>query len=105
MAIFAFALAIQPLIGPMVGREWASAELFGLAPDPTALGTLGILVAADRTRWWLLVIPVLWCAITGLTLWTMDAPDAFVTPLAALAALGLAVWKTVSPPKGAATAR
>jgi hypothetical protein len=100
MAIFAFALLVQPLIGPLVGRDWVSAELFGLAPDPTAVGTLGLLVAAERMRWWLLVIPALWCAVTGLTLWTMDAPDAFVTPLAALAALGLAVWKTVSPPKG-----
>jgi hypothetical protein len=100
MAIFAFALLIQPLIGPLVGREWASAELFGLAPDPTAVGTLGILVAAERMRWWLLVIPLLWCAITGLTLWTMDAPDALVTPLAGLIALGLTVWRGVSPPGG-----
>lgn len=104
MAVFVFALVIQPLIGPLVGREWASAELFGLAPDPTAVGTLGILIAADRMRWWLLVIPILWCAVTGLTLSTMDAPDAFVTPLAALAAIGLAVWKTVSPPGGSVRA-
>jgi hypothetical protein len=100
MAIFAFALGIQPLMGPLAGREWASAEIFGLAPDPTAVGTLGILVAAERVRWWLLVIPLLWCSVTGLTLWTMGAPDAFVTPLAALTALGLAAWKTVSPPRG-----
>lgn len=100
VAIFAFALAIQPLFGPIAGREWASAEVFGLAPDPTAVGTLGLLVAAERVRWLLLAIPLLWCAITGLTLWTMDAPDAFVTPLAGLIALGLALWRSLSARKG-----
>ncbi len=107
MAIFVFALAIQPLIGPLAEREWASIELFGLAPDPTAVGTLGLLVAAERMRRWLFVIPVLWCAVTGLTLWTMEAPDAVVTPLAGAIALGLAVWKASAPgnrqnPAGAA---
>jgi hypothetical protein len=97
LGIYAFALLVQPLIGPLLGRDWASAELFGLAPDPTAVGTLGLLVAAERTRWWLLAIPTLWCAVTGLTLWTMDAPDAFVSPLAGAIALGLAAWKSVSP--------
>jgi hypothetical protein len=100
MAIYAFALLVQPLIGPLLGRGWESAEIFGLAPDPTAVGTLGLLVAAERVRWWLLTIPALWCAVTGLTLWTMGAPDAFVSPLAGAITLGLAVWKTVSPPRG-----
>jgi len=104
MALFAFALMIQPLIGPLVGREWASAELFGLAPDPTAVGTLGLLVAAASMRWWLFVIPVAWCAVTGLTLWTMDAPDAFVTPLAGAMAIGLAIWRGVSRESADATA-
>ena len=90
MAIFAFALALQPLIGPLAGRDWASAEIFGLAPDPTAVGTLGLLLAAERMRWSLIVIPVLWCVVTGLTLWTMGASDAFVTPVAGLIVLGLA---------------
>lgn len=103
MALFAFALAIQPLIGPLAGREWASAELFGLAPDPTAVGTLGLLVSAERIRWWLLVVPLLWCAITGLTLWTMDAPDAFVTPLAGAIAIALAVWRGVARDREDAT--
>jgi hypothetical protein len=97
MALFVFALVVQPLIGPLLGRDWASVELFGLAPDPTAVGTLGLLLAAGRMRWWLFAIPAAWCAVTGLTLWTMEAPDAFVTPLAGAIALGLAIWGKAFP--------
>jgi len=59
MALLIFALLLQPLIGPLIGREWSGVELFGLAPDPTVCGTLGVLLAADRIRWELVIIPVL----------------------------------------------
>lgn len=87
IAMFVFALALQPLIGPLLGRPWAGVEVFGIAPDPTVLATLGVLLAADRFRWELVVIPLMWCAVTGATLWTMAAPEAFVLPLAGLTAL------------------
>ena len=79
------ALVIQPLIGPLFGRSWSQAEIFGIAPDPTAIGTLGLLlvIRARMTGIWL-VIPVIWCCITGATLWTMQAPDALIAPVAAL---------------------
>jgi hypothetical protein len=86
--VFLFSLFIQPLLGLFVGRDLHESELFGFAPDPTALGTLGLLGAARRPAWLLMLIPLAWCAITGLTLWTMGAPLWFVTP--ALAALVLA---------------
>ena len=93
VAIFLFALAIQPLIGPLLGRSWRQVELFGLVPDPTVIATLGILMAAARTRWELMVIPLIWCAISGATLWTMEAPDTWVMPAAAVVALFLAEYK------------
>ena len=73
LALIVYALAIHPLIAPLTGRPWTQAEIFGLAPDPTAIATLGVLLAADRPRWHLLVLPLLWCAISGLTLWTMES--------------------------------
>jgi multisubunit Na+/H+ antiporter MnhF subunit len=90
IALFFFALVFQPLIGPLIGREWSGMELFGLAPDPTVVGTLGVLLAADRIRWELFVIPVLWCAITGATLWIMKSQEAFLMPLIGLLSLILA---------------
>ncbi|MEP2117852.1 MAG: DUF6064 family protein [Bauldia litoralis] len=90
--VAAFALVLQPLIGPLLlGRDWASVELFGIAPDPTAVVTLGLLVAARPAPWLALVIPLLWCAVTGLTLFALEAPDAWVTPAFGLVALSVAV--------------
>jgi hypothetical protein len=98
--IFLFALLAQPLVGLLVGRPWTQLETFGIAPDPTAIGTLGLLLAA---RGWasrlLMVIPLVWCLITGLTLWTMASPDALVVPVAALLALLLAAWRAASRPR------
>ena len=42
LALFLFELAVQPLIGPTLGRSWGAVELFGIAPDPTVLATLGV---------------------------------------------------------------
>ena len=92
VALFIFALLIQPLIGAAMGRPWTQAEVFGMAPDPTAVGTLGLalLLPAAGRRWLLLVVPLLWCAISGATLWTLGAPDALVLPAAGLLGFVLA---------------
>ncbi len=92
--IFLFALVVEPLIGPILGRGWRQIEIFGVAPDPTAVATLGILLVAKGSRRWLLmVVPALWCAITGATLLAMKAPDFWVPPVAAMVAASLAVWQ------------
>jgi hypothetical protein len=91
LAMFVVALVVQPLLGMVFGRSWTQAEIFGIAPDPTAVATLGLLLTAQRTSWALLVLPVLWCAVTGATLWTMGAVDALLAPLLALSAIVLAV--------------
>ncbi len=91
--LFAVALILSPLLGLLAGRGWAQLEAFGVAPDPTVIGTFGVLAAADRMRWELLVIPALWALITGATLWTMRSPDALVTPAAALFAVAVAVLR------------
>jgi hypothetical protein len=92
--IFLFALVAQPLVGPLLGRGWKQVEIFGVTPDPTAVATLGILMLARvRSRWLLMVIPAIWCAITGVTLLAMRAPDAWIAPLGAAVAVSLAVWQ------------
>ncbi|HSJ80443.1 MAG TPA: DUF6064 family protein [Thiobacillus sp.] len=92
LGLLLFALLLFPLIGPLLGRSWTQAELFGIAPDPTALATLGVLLFAGvRPVWGLFPIPVVWCLLSGATLWAMASPDFAVVPLAALLALILAV--------------
>jgi hypothetical protein len=95
--MFLFALAAQPLIGPLLaGRAWTQAEIFGMAPDPTAVATLGVLLTAAGGAVGLMIVPLLWCAVGGATLWTMGAPDALVLPAAAALVLLLSAWKGLS---------
>jgi hypothetical protein len=95
LAIFLFALLVEPVLGPLLGRGWRGIELFGVAPDPTAVATLGVLLLfRGRGRWLTMVAPVLWCALTGAALLAMKAPDFWVPPLAAALAVSLAVWQS-----------
>jgi hypothetical protein len=93
LALLVFALFLQPLIGLFAGRPWTGAELAGIAPDPTVLATLGAVLAADRVRWELLPIPLLWCAVTGATLATMESPEALLMPVAGAATLVAAMYR------------
>jgi len=96
MAMFVFALVVSPLVGPALGRGWRGIELFGVAPDPTAVATLGILLLArGRGRWLLMVVPALWCVITGAFLSAMQAPDAWISPAVAVLAACLATWQAL----------
>jgi hypothetical protein len=103
LLLFLFALLVLPLAGLLLGRGWSGIELFALAPDPTALATLGLLLlASGPARWALMTIPVLWCAASGATLWAMGAPDAAVLPGAAALALAIASAGTLARRRGPA---
>jgi hypothetical protein len=93
VAVFVLALILLPLLGPLYGRPWSQVELFGIAPDPTAIGTIGVLLAADRIRPTLLVIPFAWCAVTGATLWTMGAPAVWIVIAVAGVTLSAPIWR------------
>ena len=80
VAIFVFALSVQPLAGLLVRRQWTQVEVFGVTPDPTAVATLGLLLAASRVNWSAFVVPVLWCLFGGVTLYVMGAAGGFVPP-------------------------
>lgn len=98
LGIFALTLLAWPAIAPIVGRPWTQAEVFGAMPDPTAAATLGIaLLATRRTRWLLLPIPLLWCAVSSATLLAMKSPDFPVLPLTAVLVLLLAFFGKAPP--------
>jgi hypothetical protein len=92
LVLYLVALCLYPFIGLARGRSATQAEVAGLAPDPTALATLAILLLQGGGRFWLLApIPVLWCLASGATLWAMHSPDFFVAPALATLALVLAL--------------
>ena len=56
-------------------------------PDPTAATTLGAMLAlSPKPPWLLLPIPLLWCAVSGLTLWALQDPGASWAPFAFIVA-------------------
>ena len=94
LAIALFGVLAYPMGSIVEGRGIASSEVFGVMPDPTVLTTLGLLLLVPgRTTWLLLVIPLLWCAVSGATLWTMGAAEGPVMIGFGALALVMRLWK------------
>ena len=88
----AYAVLISPLVGLWFERSWSGLELFGSAPDPTTLATLGVLTLVRHPLGPILLpIPLAWALFSGLTLLAMDDPLWPLLPSAALAALLMAI--------------
>jgi hypothetical protein len=65
---------LYPLGGLLAGRPWTQVELFGITPEPTALATLGLLLASAQppsrvVRCVLAIIPTLSLLVGAATLW------------------------------------
>jgi Family of unknown function (DUF6064) len=98
VALALWALVGHPLLAWTMGRPWWQAEVFALAPDPTVIGTLGLLLLLEATTaparallklLWML--PLLWCLIGAATLWTMGSAQSWVLCAAALLACAAAM--------------
>jgi hypothetical protein len=86
----------HPALALVFGRSVWQTEWFGLAPDPTVLGGLALLLMLDLSRFRssrmlgraLSAVLLLWCAITSLSLWTLGEWQALVVLALSLLALG-----------------
>jgi hypothetical protein len=88
IALITIIVVGYPLLAPLTGRSWTAAEVFGTAADPTALATVAILaLIRGPIRWILLMVPLLWCSFSALTLWAMKSPEALIVAVGALLAL------------------
>ena len=100
LALLLWALVAHPALGLLFGRPWAQAEVIGLAPDPTAIATLGLLLCVSgepRALQGVLVAGALaWLTVSAATLATMGSAQAAVPVVAALLA-GAALWRARSP--------
>jgi len=78
------------------GGTWRQAEVFGIAPDPTVIATLGMLLAwrAPAIFW---LIPVLWCLVSGATLMELKIGHAWLLPALALTAVVARVMVSKTP--------
>lgn len=77
-----------PLLSWLPGRGWMQSEVVLMAPDPTVLLLLGLLLMVQGWRFWAgIAIPGLWCLISGATLWVLEQPHALLLPVALLVVL------------------
>jgi hypothetical protein len=92
-ALLILSLLLYPALAPLLRRGWRQAEVFGVAPDPTVIATLGLLLlAAGPPHWGLLAVPVLWCLISGAPLLAMGSPEAWVLLPAAVLVVMASAW-------------
>jgi Family of unknown function (DUF6064) len=59
-----------PFIAFITGRSWMQFEMFALAPDPTVLATLAILLFY-KVPMVLYAIPIIWILLSAMTLFVM----------------------------------
>lgn len=92
--LLGWAVAGHPLLAPVFGRALMQAEVWLLAPDPTALATLGCCLALQPgtgpVRWLRALAgaaAVAWCLVSAATLGTMGSAQGWVMAGLALAAL------------------
>ena len=74
-ALALWGIVLYPARGVWRDGTLAAAEWFAMAPDPTAVATIGLVLAGVRSRGataLLLVVPIAWCLLSGLTLRAMD---------------------------------
>ena len=87
---------IYPIIALLFGRPLNQTEIFALAPDPTAIFTLGYLL---QFRGWqaafAIPIPILWCAFSAITLYALGEPTALLPAVAAAIAVAAFVKRAV----------
>lgn len=93
LGLLLWAVLVHPLLALAMGRPWVQAEVPGLAPDPTAIAMLGVLLCADApsrpTRILLGLLragALAWCAVSAATLATMGSAQGWVVVGAGLVA-------------------
>jgi hypothetical protein len=82
----ALAALAWPLLDGLIHPEWTGLRPPGLAPTPTALFTLGLLLLAERPPRHLLIIPGLWSLVAAFTGWHLGIGIDLALPLLAGAA-------------------
>ena len=91
VALLAAALLAPPLQAFM-SEGLETARTVGLAPGPTAVFTLGVLLlSAGRCPLHLMVLPFVWTLIAGATAWELEMPADLAQPVLGAAALAAGV--------------
>ncbi|MGC9371369.1 MAG: DUF6064 family protein [Paracoccaceae bacterium] len=92
LGLIAFALIVYPLWGYLAGHRYPAVPAFGVAPCPTVIFTLGVLMTVrGRRGLWLSAIPMLWAVIGGSAAVLLGVPQDFGLIAALLLSLAFAL--------------
>jgi hypothetical protein len=95
--LIAYALLIYPTIGQLSGHGFLRGPMFGVAPCPTAIFTIGVLfLLRGRGITWLFIIPIMWSVIGMIAAVSLEMPEDWGLGVAGIALLGLAVIEGAS---------
>lgn len=73
-SLLMYAGFVHPVALFLLGRKFAGLEIVGIAPDPTALATLGILIMLKKRIYWLaMIVPSVWITLSILTYLSFEA--------------------------------
>ncbi|OAP35081.1 hypothetical protein AU381_25265 [Sinorhizobium glycinis] len=76
LALAAYAILIYQVLGWLFGHVYPAVPVFGIAPGPTTIFTIGILLLGPwHVTRWLLLIPVLWTIIGGSAALLLNVPQ------------------------------
>ena len=88
-----YAMVVYSIIGTLVGHGWPRAPMFGIAPCPTTIFTLAVLMLARQSSsFWLAAIPIVW-ALIGATAAVLLGVSEDLGLVASVAALAACRWK------------
>ena len=97
-----FAAILYPVWGWIAGRVWPDMPVLGVAPCPTTIFTIGILLMGSwRVVRWLLILPGLWATVGGSAAILLGVPQDF----GLLASLALLILLAVARLAGSGLAR
>ena len=89
-ALIIYAVIVYELLGYAAGRGLMNGPLFGIAPCPTTIFTIGVLLmASDRLTLWLSIIPIAWALIGTSAALFLGVPEDLGLAVAVIALLGI----------------
>ncbi|MDH3195550.1 MAG: DUF6064 family protein, partial [Hyphomicrobiales bacterium] len=91
-----FAALLYPLWGWLAGHAWPQTPMFGVAPCPTTIFTVGVLLLGPwHAVRWLLVVPALWTVIGGSAAILLNVPQDFglIATLIVLMSFTVGHWR------------
>jgi Family of unknown function (DUF6064) len=76
IVLVVYSFVVYPLVGLLVTHPYPETPLFGVAPCPTTIFTLGLLLLVRHPSPWVpALIPLLWSVIGGSAAFLLDVPQ------------------------------